>query len=108
MEYITFKQFIYTINIRDCYTNKNNRETLDNSIIRINWSKKGDNKKDFYLDIGWYDYYNKDSVWEILESYLSRQILDSIVTDFRFNEEFNCIELWLQLQPLESLQEYQN
>lgn len=44
----------------------------------------------------------------ILESYLSKQILDSVVTDFRFNEEFNCNELWLQLQPLESLQEYRN
>lgn len=108
MEYITFKQFIYTINIRDCYLNLNQKEILDNEVIRINWSKEGEGRKDFYIDIGWYDYANKDFVWEVLETYLSKEILNSVVTDFRYNEDFNCLELWLQFEYTESLQEYQN
>lgn len=108
MEYITFKQFIYTINIRNFYLNEQRKEIKGNEIIRINWSKEGETKDRFYIDIGWYDFFNKDSVWDILETYLSEKILNSYVTGFLYNEDFNCIEVWLQEKVVETLQEYQN
>lgn len=94
MEYITFKQFIYTINISDYYTSAlTKKEVEDGALIRIHYGTEY--KKDDYIDISWYDYFRKDSVWKILESYLKKEILESVVTDFSFNQDFDCIEVYI-------------
>lgn len=94
MEYITFKQFIYTINIRDYYTSFfTKKEVEDGALIRIHYGTEY--KKDDYIDISWYDYFCKDSVWKILESYLKKEILESVVTDFSFNQDYGLIEVYI-------------
>lgn len=108
MDYITFKQFVYTINIRDCHTSFSGKECEDNNIIRIYYGN--DYSKSTYIDIGWYDYFNKDTVWNILENSLNKKILDSVVTDFRYNEDYLCFEVYLSSKKdlEETLEEYQN
>ncbi len=93
MEFITFKQFIYTINIREsCKSIISGKEVEDGCAIRIHYGKEY--KKDDYIDISWYDFFNKGTVWKILRSYLKEEILESIVTDFSFNEDFELIEVY--------------
>ena len=107
MEYITFKQFIYTINIRDCYL-IDGKEISDNQVLRLYYGIEY--KKDNYTEIGWYDYFNKDAVWEILKLSLNKNILDSVVTDFRYNKDIEGFEVYLALRKdlQENLQQYQN
>ena len=93
MEYITFKQFVYTISIRSSYKSIiSGNEVDDGRGIRIHYGKEY--KKDNYIDISWYDFFNKGSVWKILENYLKKEILESVVTDFSFNEYFGLIEVY--------------
>lgn len=92
LKYITFKQFIYTINIRDCFINNSGKETMDNQIIRLIYDS---DNKDAYIDIGWYDYCPKNEIWKRLEKTLNKNILDSVVTDFRYQDDFNCIIVYL-------------
>lgn len=102
IQYITFKQFFYTINIRNCYGN----DIQDNQIIRLVY---GLDERD-YIEIGWYDFYNKDYSWEILEKTLNKNIIDSIVTGIRYEEKFNTIFLYLSAKEdiKETLREYTN
>lgn len=108
MKYITFKQFVYTINIRDCYISKEGKEINNNQIIRI--YQGTEYKKDNYIEIGWYDYFNKDTVWNILKETLNKNILDSVVTDFRYNDDYMVFEVYVSLEKdIEAtLEEYQN
>lgn len=108
MDYITFKQFIYTINIRNCYLSQEGKEINNNGIIRIYYGTEF--KNDNYIEIGWYDYFNKDTVWKILKETLNKNILDSVITDFRYNDNYSCIEVCVaKKEDLgETLQEYQN
>ena len=93
MEFITFKQFIYTINIREsCKSIISGKEVEDGCAIRIHYGKEY--KKDDYIDISWYDFFNKGTVWKILGNYLKKEILESVVTDFFFNEDFGIIEVY--------------
>lgn len=109
IQFISFKQFIYTINIRNCYL-LNGKEINDNEIVRLFYKSNGIVGKDNYIDLGWYDYFNKDSVWKILEETLNQNILDSIVTDFRYDIDYNCIVVYLsnKNEIKETLQEYAN
>lgn len=109
MEYITFKQFVYTINIRTCYTSPITRAEIEDDVsIRIYYGREY-NKYD-YIDISWCDYSRKDSAWKTLEKYLKKEILESIVTDFFFNQDLCCIEVYTCAKKdiEESLEEYQN
>lgn len=109
MEYITFKQFVYTISIRSSYKSIiSGNEVDDGRGIRIHYGKECD--KDNYIDIGWYDFLRKESVWKILGSYLKKEILESVVTDFFFNEDFGLIEVYTCSKEdlRESLEEYMN
>lgn len=103
MKFITFKQFIYTINIRYCHNDLD-----DNYMIRLYYGTE--HKKDNYIEIGWYDFFNKDTIWNILENSLNKKILDSIVTDFRYNEDYGCIEVYIcsEKELGATLEEYQN
>ena len=107
MEYITFKQFIYTINIRDYYVSSNGTECHDNKIIRIYYDFNNTKK---YIDLGWYDYYSKGTVWEVLESTLNKKILDSVITDIGYNEDYSILEIWTEQKEnlTETLKEFQN
>lgn len=106
MEYITFKQLIYTINIRELYKTKNDESLQGNTTIRIYNVKS----KDDFVEIGWYDYYNKDTSWDLLKEVLNEQILDSIVTDFRYNGDYSCFEVYVSSKEEMgcTLEEYQN
>lgn len=109
MEYITFKQFIYTISIRTCYTSPiTGAKIEDDVLIRVYYGREY-NKYD-YIDISWYDYSRKDGAWKTLEKYLKKEILESIVTDFFFNQDLCCIEVYTcaKKDVEESLEEYQN
>lgn len=106
MKYITFKQFVYTISIRSSYKSIiSGNEVDDGRSIRIHYGKEY--KKDNYIDISWYDFFNKGSVWKILENYLKKEILESVVTDFSFNEDFGLIEVYTCSKEdlIESLEE---
>lgn len=107
MEYITFKQFIYTINIRELYKSENDESLQGNTTIRIYHNNI---KSKDYVEIGWYDYHNKDTSWELLKEVLNEQILDSIVTDFRYNEDYSCFEVYVSSKEEMgcTLEEYQN
>lgn len=109
MEYITFKQFIYTINIRTCYTSPITGEEIDDSnMLRVYYGVEYD--KNNYIDIDWYDYSCKNTVWKTLEKYLKKEILESVVTDFSFNQDLCCIEVYTCAKEnmQENLEEYQN
>ena len=109
MEFITFKQFVYTINIREGYQSIiSGKEVEDGRAIRIHYGKEYD--KDNYIDICWYDFFNKGTVWKILGSYLKEEILESVVTDFFFNEDFGLIEVYTcsKKDLRESLGEYRD
>ena len=106
LKYITFKQFIYTINIRDCYTSRLGNEIMDNQIIRLIYDS---NNKNDYIDIGWYDFYTKDEIWKTLEKTLNQSILDSIVTDFKYQDDYSCIVVYLANKNItENLTDYAN
>lgn len=79
---------------------------MDNQIIRLIYNS---NNKDDYIDIGWYDFFNKDAIWERLEKTLNKNILESIVTDFKYQDDYSCIVIYLADKNIsESLVEYQN
>nr|DAQ36297.1 MAG TPA: hypothetical protein [Caudoviricetes sp.] len=109
MEYITFKQFIYTIGIRDCYTSPITGATIDDGLsIRVYYGR-GYDKYD-YIDISWYDYSLKKDAWKTLEKYFKKEILESIVTSFFFNQDLCCIEVYTCAKGdvEENLEEYKN
>lgn len=68
MEFITFKQFVYTINIRESYKSIiSGKEVEDGRAIRIHYGKEY--KKDDYIDISWYDFLIKGlygKYWETI------------------------------------------
>lgn len=94
LEYITFKQFIYTINIRQ-YIN----EKQDAYPIRIYLDV---NK---WIDLGWYDWTNKGTCMETLELFLKKEILDSYVTSLGLIEDTEQIYVYLEENPQCSLEE---
>lgn len=99
LNFITFKQFIYTINIRYCPDS----DTMDNKIIRLLFNDVSNNN---YIDLGWYDYFHKDTCWEILEKMLNERVLESVVTDFWYDDKFDCICVCLQDKDYETLEDY--
>ena len=102
MEYITFKQFIYTISIRNCSTSPITGATIDDDVsIRVYYD---------YIDISWYDYSRKDEAWKTLEKYFKKEILESVVTDFFFNQDLCCLEVYTCAKKdiEENLEEYKN
>lgn len=109
LKFITFKQFIYTINIRQYYTNFQNKEVKDGYPIRIYYSEGFmDYKKEEWFDLSWYDFTAKEAVWDNLSKILKEEVLNSFVTDFRYDEEIEQIVVYLEKQPNASLEEYQN
>ena len=109
LEFITFKQFIYTINIRQYYTNFQNKEVKDGYPIRIHYSEGCmDYKKEEWFDLSWYDFTAKETVWNNLSKILKEEVLNSFVTDFRYDEEIEQIVVYLEKQPNATLEEYQN
>lgn len=109
MEYITFKQFVYTISIRNCFTSPiTGKEIDDGTMLRVYYGREYD--KYDYIDIDWYDYSRKNTVWKTLEKYLKKEILESVVTDFSFNQDLCCIEVYTcaKKDVEESLEEYKN
>lgn len=110
--YITFKQLIYTLNIRDIrYGRFEKKEIEDTQIIKIyyddNSSESFGIERD-YLQIGWNDFYNKDKVWENLEKFLKKEVLNSYVTDIKYNDEEEILTIWTNKKPFETLEEHQN
>lgn len=107
MEYITFKQFFYSINIRNCYISSlTNKEVDDGFIIKLFYGKEYD--KYDYMDISWYDYTRKADAWKTLEKYLKKEILESIVTGFYFDQDYGCLVVYACAKEdvEETLEEY--
>lgn len=102
MGYITFKQFIYTINIRDVYFNNGN-EIDDCKVLRIHF---GGIRDWFYL--GWDDFITKYEVWERLEKVLKPEILNSYITSIRYNEDMNTLDVCIDDKPIETIEEYKS
>lgn len=94
MPFITLKQFIYAINIRDCYYSDDGKEIDSNKIIRIYYDY--DMKKEGYIDLGWYDYYDKDKIWDILKTMLNKNILEGYVTDFFYDEDKSVLTIYVE------------
>ena len=104
MEFITFKQFIYTINVRQ-YNEDISGDKCDSQIIRLYY--KSDSKQ--WIDIGWYDFSIKDSVWNRLSLFLNENILNSIVTNIQLEVETNEIKVYLEdRKDFEDLDAYAN
>lgn len=100
MGYITFKQFIYTLNTRNVWFN-NGKEIDDSQTIRIHY---GGIRDWFYL--GWDDFVTKNEVWHRLETILSPKILNSYIMDIRYNDEWNCLDVSIDNEPTETLEEF--
>ena len=99
LEYITYKQFIYTINIRNCYQSCKNKDIMDCYPIRLYY-------KEQWIDIGWYDYTTKRAVVETLSQFLTKEIMNSYVTDLRLDEEIEELIVYLEDKPIETLEKY--
>lgn len=97
LEYLTFKQFVYTINIRQYYNEKEDACPIRIYLDTISW-----------IDLAWYDWCNKDTCWEFLEKILNKDILNSYVTSMGFIEDNNQIYIWLDPNPTETLKEFAN
>ena len=100
MGYITFKQFVYTINIRDIYFN-NGKEIDDCMPIRIHFGSTRD-----WIYLGWDDFVTKHEVWEKLNKTLKPEILNSYVTDIKYNEDMNTLDVSIDANPIETIEEY--
>lgn len=96
LEFITFKQFIYTINIRDCYKNRFGKEIDDSKIIRIYYKER-------HIELGWYDFTAKDSVYQTLSTFLKKEIMESYITDMYYDEDVEELTLHLDDNPKEDL-----
>lgn len=107
MDFITFKQFIYTLNIRDYHTNSKGEKCQDNDVIRIHLDSSSHDSFN-YIELGWYDYMAKDDTWKILEITLNKSILNSKITDIQYNDKFNILEVWIDEKPDCTIEEYQN
>ena len=94
MPFITFKQFIYTINIRKYYKSKTGEGIQDNKVIRIYYNYEINKEK--YIDLGWYDYYTKDEIWDILKTMLNKNILEGYVTDFFYDEDKSVLTIYVE------------
>ena len=103
LRYITFKQFIYTVNIRQYYNEKQ-----DATNIRIYPDIEEIRDKDLWFDFSWYDWANKDACWKILSNVLSEKILKSYITDIWLDENINVLSIRLENKPTESLQSLKN
>ena len=103
MEFITFKQFIYTINVRNY--NEENLDKLDSQIIRLYWKSETKN----WIDIGWYDFEIKDNVWNRLSLFLNDKILNSIVVQINMDYDLNELKVYLEdREDFEDLDAYAN
>ena len=106
MEFITFKQFIYTINVRQYNEECSSVEDRhDSQVIRLYWKDKIDN----WIDIGWYDFDRKGMVWDRLSLFLNENILNSIVTNVQLDIEMNELKVYLEdKKDFEDLDTYAN
>ena len=103
MEFITFKQFIYTICVR--YYNEDIPSKHDSQVIRLYWKDQSCN----WIDIGWYDFDGKDSVWNRLALFLNEKVLNSIVVQINMSYDLNELEVWLEeREDFEDLDAYAN
>ncbi len=96
LKYITFKQFIYTVNIRYFFNEKQ-----DSRSIRI-YTDLIEGKENWF-DFAWYDFFNKDATWELLETILSPQILESVIDNIWLDDNIDSICIYLVHQPKEDL-----
>lgn len=104
LEYITFKQFIYTINLRDIkYGKYNGEEIYDTQVIKIYFDEFKD-----WIELGWYDFTAKNSILECLEKFLNKNILESYIRDIKYDDEAEILTVWLIKDISESLEDYQN
>ena len=94
LDYITFKQFFYTVNIRYIKCNR---------IIKIFYNEDMVSK---WIQLGWNDFNDKLSSWNLLNQFLKPEILNSYVTDICYNDEEEILEIYLENNPMETLEEY--
>ena len=103
LRYITFKQFIYTVDIGQ-YIN----EKMDATSIRIYTDLDKDKTKDNWFDLGFYDWSFKASAWKFLEKVLSKEILNSYVERIWIDDTFDILCIDLVSKPTESLSSCKN
>jgi hypothetical protein len=104
LRYITFKQFIYTVNIRR-YDNEKQTGT-DIRIYPDNIEYTHENTS--WFDLCWYDWFNKDAVWNYLNVVLSEDVLNSYVSDIWLDENEDILSIRLVSKPTESLLSLKN
>ena len=104
LRYITFKQFIYTVDIRR-YDNEKQTGT-DIRIYPDNIDRVHENTS--WFDLCWYDWVNKDSVWKYLSIILSKDILNSYVSYIWIDKDEDILSVRLISKPTESLSSYKN
>ncbi len=104
LRYITFKQFIYTVDISKYFNEKQDavciRFFLEDSEIS--------NCTTSWFDLAWYDWHNKDASWNILNKILSKEILNSQIERIFMDDEINTLCLDLIFNPTESLSSSKN
>ena len=59
-----------------------------------------------WIQLGWNDFNDKLSSWNLLNQFLKPEILNSYVTDICYNDEEEILEIYLENNPMETLEEY--
>ena len=104
LDYITFKQLFYTLNIRSCKYSKFENEVIEDcKAIKIYYNECFSRN---WIQLGWNDIVDKLSSWKLLERFLKPEILNSYVTDIYYNDEEEILEIYLEDEPVETLEEY--
>lgn len=88
MKNIPFKQFINCFNFRTFTNGVGNKKNEDTTIIRIYLPYIGSiNSDKEWLEFGMYDFWDKskDKI-RLLEKILSKNVLNSYVTDIEYND----------------------
>lgn len=94
MDNITFKQFINNFNFRYFRDWDNGANYYDTKIIRI-FPPLKEYSKDVWFDFGIYDFCNKETTLELLETILTKEILNSYVSSIDYDDKLEIIQIYL-------------
>lgn len=94
MKNIPFKEFINTYNFRYVNDLKDNYN-LDTQIIRI-YPPSDEMERHNWFEFGVYDFSESSYKQKIIETVLSKEILDSYVESISFNQDYeNIVTIYL-------------
>ena len=95
MKRMTFKQFIYTYCFRHVNDFRDDEAQFDTTIIRI-YPPVDNYERHRWFEFGVYDFSEDEYKWSICEQVLSKEILNSFVSEIEYNSEReNVVHVYL-------------